>query len=178
MDSLQDYEVLELLLQFAIPYRDTKGEAKQLIDGIAERQKTIERVTLALVALQSAYFHSGDEGDLKPLTLAKVGERLELAESTVSRAIANKYIRTPWGTRSFKSFFPSGSRTATGEEVSSLKVRQRLRALVAAEDKRHPLSDQALCDQLNREGFGIKRRTVVKYRKIQKIPSSDKRRRL
>ena len=150
-------------------------EAKQLIDGIAERQKTIERVTLALVALQSAYFHSGDEGDLKPLTLAKVGERLELAESTVSRAIANKYIRTPWGTRSFKSFFPSGARTATGEEVSSLKVRQRLRALVAAEDKRHPLSDQALCDQLNREGFGIKRRTVVKYRELERIPASARR---
>ena len=150
-------------------------EAKQLIDGIAERQKTIERVTLALVALQSAYFHSGDEGDLKPLTLAKVGERLELAESTVSRAIANKYIRTPWGTRSFKSFFPSGARTATGEEVSSLKVRQRLRALVAAEDKRHPLSDQALCDQLNHEGFGIKRRTVVKYRELERIPASARR---
>ncbi|MBO4620584.1 MAG: hypothetical protein J5654_10805 [Victivallales bacterium] len=150
-------------------------EAKQLIDAIAERQRTIERITLMLVALQSGYFHSGDEGELHPLTLAKVADRLDLAESTVSRAISNKYIRTPWGTRSFKSFFPAGIRTASGEEVSNLKALQRIRELVAAEDKRHPLSDQAISDQLKSEGYKVERRTVVKYRDMAQIPTSSQR---
>lgn len=148
-------------------------EAKQLIDAIAERQKTIERITLTLLALQPEYFRSGDEGDLRPLTLAKVAERLDLAESTVSRAISNKYIGTPWGARSFKSFFPAGTRTASGEAVSNLKVRQRIRELVAAEDRRHPLSDLAISNQLKKEGYGIERRTVVKYRDLDHIPSSS-----
>ena len=128
-----------------------------------------------LVALQSGYFHSGDEGDLRPLTLAKVADRLDLAESTVSRAISNKYIRTPWGTRSFKSFFPAGIRTSSGEEVSNLKALQRIRELVAAEDKRHPLSDQAISDQLKSEGYKVERRTVVKYRDLAQIPTSSER---
>ena len=150
-------------------------EAKQLIDAIAERQKTIERITLTLLALQPEYFRSGDEGDLRPLTLAKVAERLDLAESTVSRAISNKYIGTPWGARSFKSFFPAGTRTANGEAVSNLKVRQRIRELVASEDRRHPLSDQVISDQLKKEGYGIERRTVVKYRDLDHIPPSSRR---
>lgn len=150
-------------------------EAKQLMDAIDERQKTIERVTLALVDIQRGFFRSGEEGALSPLTLAKVAERLDLSESTVSRAISNKYISTPWGVKSFKSFFPSGLRMSGGGEVSSLKVRQRLRELIADENKQHPLSDQALSEQLKKEGYQVERRTVVKYRELDHIPSSSHR---
>ena len=150
-------------------------EARQLMEAIDERQKTIERVTLALVDMQRGFFLTGEEGALTPLTLAKVAERLDLSESTVSRAISNKHIGTPWGVKSFKSFFPSGLRTAGGGEVSSLKVRQRLRELVAAEDRMHPLSDQALSEQLKKEGYQVERRTVVKYRELDHIPPSNRR---
>ncbi|MBR6471158.1 MAG: RNA polymerase factor sigma-54 [Victivallales bacterium] len=151
------------------------GEANQLINAIDQRQRTIEKVTLALVEMQPEFFRSGREAELRPLTLAKVAERLELSEGTVSRAISNKYMRTPWGVRSFKSFFSFGYRTSSGEEVSSLKVRQRLRELVNAEDSRHPLSDQALSGLLKKEGYIIERRTIAKYRDLDHIPASSRR---
>ncbi|MBQ4480358.1 MAG: RNA polymerase factor sigma-54 [Victivallales bacterium] len=149
------------------------GEASQLIEAIEQRQKTIEKIALVLLEMQPEFFRTGREADLRPLTLSKVAERLELSEGTVSRAISNKYMRTPWGVRSFKNFFSFGYRTSSGEEVSSLKVRQRLRELVEEEDGRHPLSDQALSDQLKKEGYSVERRTIAKYRDLDHIPTSS-----
>ena len=151
------------------------GEANQLINAIDQRQKTIEKITLELLQMQPEFFQTGREADLRPLTLAKIAERLELSEGTVSRAISNKYMRTPWGVRSFKSFFSFGYRTSSGEEVSSLKVRQRLRELIETEDPRHPLSDQALSDQLKKDGYLVERRTIAKYRDLDHIPTSSRR---
>lgn len=110
------------------------------------------------------------------MNLERVADRLELAGSTISRAIAGKYIETPWGTFSFKSFFASGYRSESGEQVSSMKVRQRIKEIIAGEDPRHPISDQDISDKLLHEGFTVKRRTVAKYRELDGIPTTSQRR--
>lgn len=149
------------------------NSAQQLITAIDQRQRTVTRVAMALLELQPDFFRTGRDSDLRPLILAKVAERLQLSEGTVSRTIANKYISTPWGTRSFKSFFGFGYRTQNGEEVSALKIRARIREMIAAEDPAKPLSDNDISKALAAEGTTVKRRTVVKYRELENIPASS-----
>ena len=152
------------------------GEATTFIHAIDERQRTIERIALVLLALQGKFFETGRPEDLRPLNLDRVADRLGLAGSTISRAIAGKFMWTPWGIRSFKSFFSSGYRSQSGEEVSSLKVRMRIKEIIGGEDSKHPVSDQEISDRLKKEGFTVKRRTVAKYRELDGIPTSSQRR--
>ena len=151
------------------------NQAYQLIQAIDQRQRTIEKVAAVLVDFQKEYFETGRKDTLKPLTLAKVAERLDLAESTVSRAIDGKYFRAPWGVCAFKDLFSFGYRTASGELVSSQQIMHRIRQLIEAEDPAHPLSDQAISDLLQKEGFDCKRRTVTNYRALENIPTSNDR---
>ena len=150
-------------------------EGRQLIDAIQEREKTIEKVTLALLEFQEAFFREGD-GALKSLKLSDVADRLDCHESTVSRAIANKYLLTPFGLRPYKFFFASGiSTSTTTDDVSSRAVRQKIAGLIARENKQHPLSDQKITDMLTEEGMDIARRTVAKYRELEGIPTASAR---
>ncbi len=149
------------------------GEATTFIHAIDERQRTIERIAVVLLALQGKFFETGRPEDLRPLNLDRVADRLGLAGSTISRAIAGKFMWTPWGIRSFKSFFSSGYRSQSGEEVSSLKVRMRIKEIIGGEDSKHPVSDQEISDRLKKEGFTVKRRTVAKYRELDGIPTSS-----
>jgi RNA polymerase sigma-54 factor len=95
-------------------------------------------------------------------------------ESTISRVTTNKYIHTPQGVFELKFFFSSGLRSAEGE-VSSESVKEKIRELVAGEDPKNPLSDQALCEKLQASGIDIARRTVAKYREMLNILSSSRR---
>ena len=110
--------------------------------------------------------------------MAEVASKVDVSETTVSRTVANKYMKTPRGFFELKYFFSTGIQTESGGSLSNKTVQDRIAAMIRAEDPAAPLSDQAIMDKLSKEGINIARRTVVKYRQIQKIPSSDKRRRL
>jgi len=144
--------------------------AKWFVDAIAQRQKTLTQTMQAIVAHQRAYFLSGDEVDLRPMILKDIAERIGMDISTVSRVANSKYVQTPYGTLSLKSFFSEGISTDSGEEVSSREVKKILKDAISEEDKRKPLSDEKLGVLLNAKGYNIARRTVAKYREQLGIP--------
>ena len=152
------------------------GEADWLIRALDQRQKTILKTASEIVKRQEGFFREGVAA-MRPLTLREVAEAIEMHESTVSRVTSNKYLHCPRGTFEMKYFFSSGVAAADGEGASSEAIKARIRALCDAEDPKKVLSDQALADLLNKEGFDLARRTVAKYREAIGIGSSAERRR-
>ncbi len=145
--------------------------------SIAQRQDTILRVTKAVVEHQRAFLEHGPE-HLKPLTLKTVAEKLDIHESTVSRAATKKYVQTPRGLYELKFFFKSGVVTESGADQSADRAKIYLKKMIDGENKRKPLSDQKLSQLLADEhGIELKRRTVAKYREEMHVPSSSKRKR-
>ncbi|MFT4180159.1 MAG: RNA polymerase factor sigma-54 [Thermomonas sp.] len=149
-------------------------EARWLLKGLESRADTLLRVVRCLVREQAAFLEFGAQA-LHPLTLRNVAEQLELHESTVSRAIARKYVRTPRGTIALRDFFASGIETEGGGSASSTAIQDMIRKLVEAENPRKPLSDARLADTLKAEGVPVARRTVAKYREAMQIPASHER---
>lgn len=152
-------------------------EARWLLKGLEARADTLLRVVRRLVHEQAAFLEFGPQA-LRPLTLRSVAADLGLHESTVSRAIARKYVRTPRGTQALRDFFASGIGTGDGGSASSTAIQDRIRQLVAAENPRKPLSDARLADTLKVEGVPVARRTVAKYREALQIPASHERMRI
>jgi RNA polymerase sigma-54 factor len=142
--------------------------ASWLIQTIEQRRRTMIRVMEAIVEAQAEFFERGPQA-LRPLTLQDVAERIGMHESTVSRVTTNKYVQTPRGVFPLKYFFSSGLETESGESVSSRMAMARIRELIAAEDKRKPLSDQRIAELLRKEGLIVARRTVAKYRERMDI---------
>ncbi len=149
-------------------------EARWLLKGLESRADTLLRVVRCLLREQAAFLEFGAQA-LHPLTLRRVAEELGMHESTVSRAIARKYVRTPRGTIPLRDFFASGIETEGGGAASSTAIQDMIRKLVAAEDPRRPLSDARLADTLKLEGVPVARRTVAKYREALRIPASHER---
>ncbi len=149
--------------------------AKELIKSLELRDTTIRRIAGMIADEQREFFDSGPE-HLKPLTMRRAAEILELHETTVSRAVAGKYVRTPRGIFEFRYFFSTGYQTSGGEAVSSRSVQERLRHIIDDEDPRHPLSDEAIADLLKKDGLHVARRTVAKYRDLLGIPGTSVRR--
>lgn len=145
--------------------------------SIEQRRLTLLKVMKAIIEKQPDFFERG-EAYLKPLTLKDIALETDLHESTVSRATTGKYVQTPHGVFELKSFFSSGLRTEQGDDASSTEVKQAIKKLIDAEDKKKPLSDQKIV-QLLQEEYGVvaSRRTIAKYRDQMKIPSSTKRKR-
>ena len=152
-------------------------EARWLIKGLESRAVTLLRVMRHLVREQSAFLDFGPQA-LRPLTLRSVADALGMHESTISRAIAHKHVRTPRGTVPMRAFFASGVETQSGGSASSTAIQDMIRRLVDAEDPRHPLSDARLAQMLKEAGVPVARRTVAKYREAMNIPSSHERVRL
>lgn len=136
--------------------------ANWFIESIKQRQNTLMNVMKTIVALQEDFFKFGD--GLKPMILKDVAERIGMDISTISRVVNGKYVQTNFGVYELKYFFNEGLTTDSGEEVSNREVKNILQAIIDNEDKRNPLSDQALADMLNEKGYNIARRTVSKYR--------------
>ncbi|MGA1205450.1 MAG: RNA polymerase factor sigma-54 [Opitutales bacterium] len=134
-----------------------------LISAIEQRQQTIEKITRKLLDFQEAFFEHG-RSHLKPLTMNQVAESVGVHETTVSRAIANKYIRTPMGLFEMKFFFTPGYQDQDGREVSNKSIKDRIARIVESESSQKPLSDQKIVSILKSEGITIARRTVAKYR--------------
>lgn len=154
--------------------RNQMIEAKNFIKSIDERHKTLLKVATCIVEHQKAFFEFGPES-MKPLVLRDVAEEVELHESTVSRVTTNKYMLTPRGLFELKYFFSSHVGTSSGGEASSTAIRAMIKKLVANENPRKPLSDNAIATMLQEEGIDVARRTVAKYRESLHIPSSSER---
>ncbi len=148
-----------------------------LIKSLHQRQKTIYRIASEIVETQQAFFEKGIY-ELKPLTMAEVARRVGVHETTVSRAVAGKYMKTPVGIFEMKFFFTPGVRTADGRQVSNKTVKDMIANLVANEDVDRPLSDQEIVARLGEQGIQVARRTVAKYRLMLKIPPSHIRKRM
>lgn len=145
--------------------------------GIEQRKETIKKVALKIVEKQPEFFIYGPE-KLKPMTMKEISEELGIHESTVSRAVREKYAQTPFGTFELKSFFSSAVKTASNEDAGSQEVKKWMAKLIEEEDKFKPLSDQELVRLLEgKKGIIVSRRTVAKYRDQLGIPSSTKRKR-
>lgn len=153
--------------------QDAFQRASMFIEVLKQRQETLFNTMSAIVKCQHDYFMSGDERDLKPLGQQQIADMIGKDVSVVSRAVSNKYVQLPWGIKSLKSFFSEDINGASRHEVYD-----DLKKLIDAEDKAHPLSDDALCDRLKEMGYKLERRTVAKYREALKIPSSSVRRKM
>ena len=148
-------------------------EARWLLKGLQSRGETLLKVMRCVLRQQAGFLEFGEQA-LRPLTLREVAAEVGLHESTVSRAVARKYARTPRGTLPLRAFFASGIDTGGGE-ASSTAVQAMIRRLVEAEDPRRPLSDARLAEALKAAGVPVARRTVAKYREALHIPPSAER---
>lgn len=152
-------------------------EARWLLKNIEARGETLLKVVRCLVREQSGFLEFGAQA-LRPLTLREVAAAVGLHESTISRAISRKYVRTPRGTLPLRGFFASGIDTEGGGEASSTAIQAMIRRLIEGENPRKPLSDARLAETLKASGVPVARRTVAKYREAMNIPSSHDRIRL
>lgn len=155
--------------------RERLAAAHLLMEAIEHREETIRAIAQEIFDRQPGFFESGLKG-LKPLTMLEVAEKVGVHPTTVSRTVNDKYVSTPRGTVELRRFFTQGLATTDGEIVAKEMVHDALKALVDAEDKRHPLSDEALAGKLKDQGYPVARRTVAKYRGILGIPGTSERR--
>jgi RNA polymerase sigma-54 factor len=157
--------------------QDKLRSAQWLIRSIQQRQRTIVKVTESIIKFQRDFFDKGI-AHLKPLILRDVAEDINMHESTISRVTTNKYVHTPQGMFELKFFFNSGISRTDGDEVASEAVKTKIKQLIAAEDQKHPYSDQKIVELLKDQNIDIARRTVAKYREQLGILSSSKRKKL
>ncbi|EIF6153359.1 RNA polymerase factor sigma-54 [Clostridium perfringens] len=172
-DSTNDKEATEYV-------KEKIDKAMFLIKSIEQRKSTLHKVLQKILEKQKDYFEKGEKY-LKPMTLKEIAEKLEMHESTISRAIRDKYILTSMGTIKIKDLFVnsiSNKEKSDGEEdVTVINIKKVLEEVIKEEDKRKPLSDQAISEILKEKGMVISRRTVAKYREELGIKSSSKRKR-
>jgi RNA polymerase sigma-54 factor len=144
--------------------------AKWFIDAIKQRQQTLLNTMRSIVNFQYDFFITGDEGKLRPMILKDIANDIKMDISTVSRVANSKSVQTEFGIYPLKFFFSEGIATDSGDDVSSREVKQQLKGLIDAEDKKKPLSDDKLEKYLRQKGYNIARRTVAKYREQLNIP--------
>jgi len=152
------------------------SQALWVVNAVQSRQETIERIVSVIIDVQRDFF-AYDGGMLRPLKLSDVAVEIGVHESTVSRAINEKYLQCKWGVYPIKHFFSTALQNDSGETVSNRSVKDIIKSLIAAEDPQKPLSDSAIVKLLEAKGIQIARRTAAKYREELGIPSSSARKR-
>lgn len=174
-------EYLEMLTEYsknkdrsskeASTFVKSKIESAQwFIDALFQRQQTLLVTMNSIMKHQEEYFMTGDETKLKPMILKDIAESIGLDISTVSRVANSKYVTTPFGNFLLKSFFSESLSTDSGEEVSTREVKKILKDCIDEENKKKPLTDDALMVILKEKGYNIARRTIAKYREQLDIP--------
>jgi RNA polymerase sigma-54 factor len=156
--------------------KDKLKKALWFLRSLDQRDRTVYKVAKYIVDRQREFFEKGMDF-IKPLTLMEIAGEIGVHESTVGRVVANKFMTTPWGVFPLKYFFHKSLVGDFGEEISSLKIKEKIKKLVENEDRSRPLSDIEIGDILARNNLKIARRTVAKYRKQLKIPPSHIRKR-
>jgi len=158
--------------------QDKLRSAVWLIRSIHNRQKTIYKVTEAIVKRQRDFFEKGVQ-QLKPMILKDVANDIGMHESTISRVTTNKFVHTPVGIFELKYFFNSSINAADGSDsLASEAVKEKIRQMIQKEDPKSPLSDQKIVELLRSENIDIARRTVAKYRDMLGILPSGKRKKI
>ncbi|GFZ86883.1 RNA polymerase sigma-54 factor [Paenibacillus marchantiophytorum] len=150
--------------------------AKGLIDSIERRKVTLLKVAGVIFQLQAGFCEKGSSF-IQPMSMKQVAEALRVHESTISRTVSHKYIRTPWGLFELKHFFSSSIKQADGTTVSAIYIKERIREWISSEKPASPLSDQQIASLLTSDGLLISRRTVTKYREQMNLQPSMRRRR-
>lgn len=138
--------------------------AKWFVEALKQRQNTLESTMKAILDYQHDYFINGDESNLKPMVLKDIAEITGFDISTISRVVNSKYIETHFGIYPLKYFFSEGLENQAGEEVSTRELKKALLECVGNEDKRKPLTDDQLVEEMNKRGYKVARRTIAKYR--------------
>lgn len=156
--------------------REQMRAGRFLMSSIDQRQQTIERIAREILTYQEPFFREG-VSRLKPLTMNTIAEVVGVHETTVSRAIANKYMRTPHGVFPMKYFFTPGYTDTEGTEVSNKTIKDRIQQIVDEENPAKPFSDEAIMRKLKESGITIARRTIAKYRDELGILPTNLRRR-
>jgi len=174
----------DILIRSGDPNQDPKAReyaldkyrsAVMFIKNVEKRRNTVLRVTEAIMDYQREFLERGVEA-LRPLSLNEIATRVGMHESTISRVTSSKYVDTPRGLFELKFFFSSAIESRHGEAASSRSIKQKIQELIAAENPKHPLSDDKIATVLKAEGFSIARRTIAKYREQLKILPTNMRR--
>ncbi|MFC4411483.1 RNA polymerase factor sigma-54 [Chungangia koreensis] len=153
------------------------ADIQQIRTQLVERKSTIKLIIRKITEKQSSFFKNGFPA-IVPMTMTDIGKELNLHESTVSRAIREKYIHTPYGTIPLRNFFSQSATTKELVEVSPNHVKEKIKGYIHVEDKKKPLSDQKIAELLMMDGIPLSRRVIAKYREQLKIPASSYRKRL
>ncbi|MDR1381257.1 MAG: RNA polymerase factor sigma-54 [Tannerella sp.] len=180
-DMLKDYAGNKVNqtaeMRDAILFVKQKLDAAQgFIDAVRQRQETLQHTMEAIIMLQEAFFLTGDESKLKPMILKDVAERTDYDISTISRVSSSKYVQTNFGIYPLKFFFSESTQTESGETISTRKIKQIIKEVIGAENKKKPVTDEELTAALNTRGYLTARRTVAKYREQLGIPVARMRR--
>jgi RNA polymerase sigma-54 factor len=151
-------------------------KAQGFIEAIKQRRHTLTVTMKAIINWQRKFFQDGDESDLKPMILKDIADKTGLDISTISRVSNVKYAQTRWGTFPLRFFFTDSYTTDDGEEMSTRKIKLALKEVIDKEDKKKPLSDDALAKIMKEKGYPIARRTIAKYREQMNLPVARLRR--
>lgn len=158
--------------------KDKINQALFLIKSIEQRKNTLHKVLECVVDKQNDFFKFGKQY-IKPLTLKEVAEIINVHDSTVSRAIKDKYVLTSYGTIKIKDLFASGlTSNNSDDDMATIKIKNEIKRIIDEENKNKPLSDQIISNMLGEKNMNISRRTVAKYREELGIKSSSMRKRL
>jgi RNA polymerase sigma-54 factor len=155
--------------------RERYTSAIQLMKNIEQRKQTIMKVCQAIVRRQMDFLNNGID-ELKPMMIKEVAEEVGVHPSTVSRAVASKYVHTPQGVFELRYFFSEAVQGPSGGGTPLLILKRKVKKMIEEEDKSKPLTDEQITALLQREGIDVTRRTVAKYREDMKIPSTHQRR--
>lgn len=155
--------------------RERYTSAIQLMKNIEQRKQTILKVCQAIVRRQTEFLNHGLD-HLKPMMIKEVAEEVGVHPSTVSRAVASKYVHTPQGVFELRYFFSEAVQGPSGSATPLLLLKRKVKKMIEEEDRTHPLTDEQITALLQAEGINVTRRTVAKYREDMKIPSTHQRR--
>jgi len=156
--------------QAALFIKQKLDAAKWYIDAVNQRQNTLIQTITAIVKMQKEYFITGDEKNIKPMILKDISDITGFDISTISRVVKSKYADTPHGIVYLKNLFSDSLTNDEGEEVSTKEIKNHLQEIIDKENKKKPLTDDALVTALKEKGYNIARRTVAKYREQLNIP--------
>jgi len=148
--------------------------AVELLRGVSQRKQTIYKVCVCIVNRQKEFLEKGP-AHLKPMLIKDVAGELGVHSSTISRVVTNKYVETPQGVMELRKFFTMGVENASGEDMSIVQIKLKIRKLIEEENKNKPFSDNQLGQLLKRDNVFITRRTVAKYREQMQIAGSHER---
>jgi RNA polymerase sigma-54 factor len=175
-------EYLKMLDRDKQPDKDVRNYVKErfssaamLIKNIEQRKHTILRVCQCVVERQREFLDQGMQ-QLRPMMIKEVAEEIGVHASTVSRAVAGKYVHTPQGVFELRFFFSEAVQGPSGSSTPLLVLKQKVKKIIDEEDPKKPLTDEQITARLQQEGFAVTRRTVAKYREDLKIPSTHQRR--